>query len=104
MISAEQWRFIEILIVCVRTSIHGVFAIVIRYSFADSHACMFSSFELNRNNNLLNRSGHVLHVVYCSRGMYYMLSIVLEHDIENNKQNFASTISAKFTMFPADNF
>ena len=24
--------------------------------------------------------------------MYYMLSIVLEHDIENNKQNFASTI------------
>ena len=24
--------------------------------------------------------------------MYYMHSIVLEHDIENNKQNFASTI------------
>ena len=45
MISAEQWRFIEILIVCVRTSIHGVSAIVIRfnYSFADGHACMFSS-------------------------------------------------------------
>ena len=28
--------------------------------------------------------------------MFYMHSIVLEHDIENNKQNFASTISAKF--------
>ena len=24
--------------------------------------------------------------------MYYMLSIVLEHDLENNKQNFGSTI------------
>ena len=115
MISAEQWRFIEILIVCVRTSIHGVFAIVIRYSFADSHVCMFSSFELNRNNNLLNRSGHVLHVVYCSRGMYYMLSIVLgacttccllfsNMTSKTINKILLPRFSAKFTMFPADNF